>query len=491
MKKALTSLIITAMAFGQEIIEFKTGTSFGECLGYCLSQLTITANDADYTLYGWDENDPVYLPVEISDSVDSIVWEDLNTEFNFELFMSLDSIIGCPDCVDGGAEWFEIVTIDTLKRVTIEYGDSLNGLDSYINLLRTIRQSFEEIQKCYYTPNPGVCLAAITKYYFDQEENECLEFTWGGCGGLVPFETLEDCELSCIADENELLSQTGFLRKTEASFCMDNCSVYFLENEYGEFLTWVTYLENIEMLGVFRNRYVNIEGDTVQCTECEAINVTSIEISDECQIPVSCFVDPCSVSSCYTHPEAECVANYCGGCWSDYYLDGELIQCGVPEGCIDLTGIDFGLCDMGLGIGWINNHCESISGCDWAIDSVDYSEAFFDSMDDCQESCIILNSPEFSMLPISHKIFNNYPNPFNPITTLRYDLTEDALVNITIYDMMGRVVKTMVNSQQNAGFKSVRWNATNDNGSPVSAGLYLYTIQAGDFRQTKKMVLLK
>ena len=88
-------------------------------------------------------------------------------------------------------------------------------------------------------------------------------------------------------------------------------------------------------------------------------------------------------------------------------------------------------------------------------------------------------------------LFQNYPNPFNPTTTLKYDLPEDALVNITIYDMMGRVVKTMVNSQQNAGFKSVRWNATNDKGQPVSAGLYLYTIQAGEFRQTKKMVLLK
>jgi flagellar hook assembly protein FlgD len=57
--------------------------------------------------------------------------------------------------------------------------------------------------------------------------------------------------------------------------------------------------------------------------------------------------------------------------------------------------------------------------------------------------------------------------------------------------MMGRVVKTMVNSQQNAGFKSVRWNATNDAGSAVSAGLYLYRIQAGEFVQTRKMVLLK
>ena len=94
-------------------------------------------------------------------------------------------------------------------------------------------------------------------------------------------------------------------------------------------------------------------------------------------------------------------------------------------------------------------------------------------------------------IPEVFALHQNYPNPFNPTTTLKYDLPEDAMVNITIYDMMGRVVKTMVNSQQNAGFKSVRWNATNDKGAPVSAGLYLYTIQAGEFRQTKKMVLLK
>ncbi|MBQ84748.1 MAG: Coagulation factor protein, partial [Candidatus Marinimicrobia bacterium] len=85
----------------------------------------------------------------------------------------------------------------------------------------------------------------------------------------------------------------------------------------------------------------------------------------------------------------------------------------------------------------------------------------------------------------------NYPNPFNPITTLRYDLPENSLVNIIIYDMLGREVKTLVNTTQDAGFKSVVWNATNDHGKPVSAGVYLYQIQAGDFVQTKKMVLLK
>ena len=93
--------------------------------------------------------------------------------------------------------------------------------------------------------------------------------------------------------------------------------------------------------------------------------------------------------------------------------------------------------------------------------------------------------------PLTYKLHSAYPNPFNPITSLHYDLPEGGLVNITIYDMLGRIVKALVNSSQTAGYKSVQWNATNDRNESVSAGLYLYTIQAGEFRQTKKMVLLK
>jgi len=94
-------------------------------------------------------------------------------------------------------------------------------------------------------------------------------------------------------------------------------------------------------------------------------------------------------------------------------------------------------------------------------------------------------------IPTEYSLHQNYPNPFNPITTLRYDLPEQSMVNITIYDMLGRQVKKLINQTQNAGFKSVIWDATNDYGKPVSAGVYLYKIQAGDYSQTKKMVLLK
>ena len=67
----------------------------------------------------------------------------------------------------------------------------------------------------------------------------------------------------------------------------------------------------------------------------------------------------------------------------------------------------------------------------------------------------------------------------------------NSYVNVTIYDMLGREIRTLVNTTQDAGFKLVIWDATNDYGKPVSAGVYLYQIQAGKFVQTRKMVLLK
>ena len=95
------------------------------------------------------------------------------------------------------------------------------------------------------------------------------------------------------------------------------------------------------------------------------------------------------------------------------------------------------------------------------------------------------------LIPDEFALHQNYPNPFNPVTTLRYDLPETDFVNITIYDMLGREVKTLINQTQDAGYRSVIWDATNDYGKPVSAGIYLYQIQAGEYISTKKMVLLK
>jgi hypothetical protein len=94
-------------------------------------------------------------------------------------------------------------------------------------------------------------------------------------------------------------------------------------------------------------------------------------------------------------------------------------------------------------------------------------------------------------IPDKFSLYQNYPNPFNPITTIRYDLPEQSHVNIIIYDMLGREVTQFVNATQEAGYRSVQWNSTNSFGKPVSAGVYIYRIQAGKFMQARKMVLLK
>ena len=97
----------------------------------------------------------------------------------------------------------------------------------------------------------------------------------------------------------------------------------------------------------------------------------------------------------------------------------------------------------------------------------------------------------FRNIPETFTLHQNFPNPFNPITTLRYDLPSDAFVTLTVYDMLGKEITQLVNTTQQAGFKSVHWDATESMGIPVSAGVYLYQIQTGEFCQTKKMVLLK
>ena len=94
-------------------------------------------------------------------------------------------------------------------------------------------------------------------------------------------------------------------------------------------------------------------------------------------------------------------------------------------------------------------------------------------------------------LPTKVKLNQNYPNPFNPITKISYEMPSDGFVKVSILDMMGREVKTLVESSQVSGMRSVTWNATDNNDQPVSAGVYLYKIQIRGITKTRKMVFLK
>ena len=94
-------------------------------------------------------------------------------------------------------------------------------------------------------------------------------------------------------------------------------------------------------------------------------------------------------------------------------------------------------------------------------------------------------------LPHNFFVYQNYPNPFNPITTLRYNLPDDKFVAITVHDLLGNVVKNLVNGVKSSGYNEALWDATNNQGQNVSGGVYLYSIETDEFKKTKKMLLLK
>jgi len=94
-------------------------------------------------------------------------------------------------------------------------------------------------------------------------------------------------------------------------------------------------------------------------------------------------------------------------------------------------------------------------------------------------------------VPNDFILLQNYPNPFNPVTTIDYGLSTNSYVKLTIYNILGQRVKTLVDEEQTAGYKTVMWDGRNDRGEQVSSGIYLYRIQAGSFTKTVKMSLLK
>jgi hypothetical protein len=205
--------------------------------------------------------------------------------------------------------------------------------------------------------SPGKLSLHWLNYFIKNEEDYCDSLLIAP-ENASQFVTTLDCEQGPPPPSTNI----GYLRQTEASFCMDDCGMYHLESENGEFLYNVSNQNNIPNFEYFLDRFVEIEGDTVQCVECSAVNINSIFLSNECEQPVSCFVEPCTVSNCTSSDNAECYDNYCGGCYADYLYEDELFICENPGSMNDLTNVNFGLCEMVLGYGWRNNHCSLISG---------------------------------------------------------------------------------------------------------------------------------
>lgn len=95
------------------------------------------------------------------------------------------------------------------------------------------------------------------------------------------------------------------------------------------------------------------------------------------------------------------------------------------------------------------------------------------------------------ILPFRFELSQNYPNPFNPITTIKYSLPKRSHVVIEVYNSLGQKVRTLVNREESVGSYTITWNGTNASGKSVSTGVYLYRFQAGEYIETKKMLLLK
>ncbi len=93
--------------------------------------------------------------------------------------------------------------------------------------------------------------------------------------------------------------------------------------------------------------------------------------------------------------------------------------------------------------------------------------------------------------PSEFSLLQNYPNPFNPETKISYQLPKSGYISLTIYDLFGRPIKTLVSENQQSGYHSVTWNGKDELGNTVSSGIYLYSLKAGNILESKKMILIK
>ena len=96
------------------------------------------------------------------------------------------------------------------------------------------------------------------------------------------------------------------------------------------------------------------------------------------------------------------------------------------------------------------------------------------------------------LVPRRYALFANFPNPFNPTTSIEYALPEAAQVELVVYDLLGQKVRTLVTTQnQNAGYYRLRWDGRNDAGQTGSSGMYFYRLTTPQFTHSRKMMLLK
>jgi hypothetical protein len=124
-----------------DIISIEYGTSFGNCVGYCINSIEISGTDIMYSAVGWTTLDKV-PDIHISGVIPQEDWNKLVSKIDLVIFRNMDEITGCPDCADGGAEWIKITTDKFVHKVTFEYNNEPEQVQDYINDLRLLMQNY-------------------------------------------------------------------------------------------------------------------------------------------------------------------------------------------------------------------------------------------------------------------------------------------------------------------------------------------------------------
>ncbi len=182
----------------QTSIQINSGTSYGECWGYCVFELELDNSNALFTASGWGWYE--FPDLLLEDNLSQEMWQQIIELIDFEYFQSLDDVYGCPDCADGGAEFIEIIYDGVAKQVTFDAYTEIDGIQELTILLRDLRDEYwnqiNENQACSIMPEVGPCDGICPTYYFNQNTNQCEEFITGCCG-IEAFDSMQSCIDAC------------------------------------------------------------------------------------------------------------------------------------------------------------------------------------------------------------------------------------------------------------------------------------------------------
>ncbi|KAA3616502.1 MAG: hypothetical protein DWQ05_12290 [Calditrichaeota bacterium] len=124
-------------------IRIETGTSFGECIGYCSTTMEIAGTSVVYKSYSWNATEFPERKLEFE--LDDAEYDGLNSVLNLTDISTLDAVIGCPDCADGGAEWISIEQSGKTKKVSFEYGAEIPEISAIMAILRSLRSKADTL----------------------------------------------------------------------------------------------------------------------------------------------------------------------------------------------------------------------------------------------------------------------------------------------------------------------------------------------------------